>query len=198
MLSTIALVVAGLSTSHKIGARGRRRRVHHLRARLVVRAAAANPNFPGKHIGLFVTVSASLLRRDARARCSSSGRGERSRRGKRQQSSRPRRPPRPRRRPRRSRRPRQATGDPAAGKAVFASAGCAGCHTLKAAGSTGTVGPNLDELKPARRIVKNQVIDGGGPMPAFESQLSRDADPERRRVRVRVDALLDGAAKTAP
>jgi mono/diheme cytochrome c family protein len=34
----------------------------------------------------------------------------------------------------------------AAGKEVFASAGCGGCHTLKDAGSTGNVGPNLDQL----------------------------------------------------
>ena len=26
---------------------------------------------------------------------------------------------------------------------------CASCHTLAAAGSTGTVGPNLDQLKPS-------------------------------------------------
>jgi cytochrome c551/c552 len=39
-----------------------------------------------------------------------------------------------------------ATGDPTAGKAVFASAGCAACHTLKAAAATGTVGPDLDNL----------------------------------------------------
>ena len=42
-----------------------------------------------------------------------------------------------------------AAGDAAAGKEVFASAGCAGCHTLADAGSTGTVGPNLDEAKPS-------------------------------------------------
>jgi mono/diheme cytochrome c family protein len=36
-------------------------------------------------------------------------------------------------------------GDPAAGKEVFASAGgCGGCHTFKAAGSSGTIGPDLD------------------------------------------------------
>ena len=29
-------------------------------------------------------------------------------------------------------------------------AGCGGCHTLEAAGSTGHVGPNLDEAQPAR------------------------------------------------
>ena len=32
----------------------------------------------------------------------------------------------------------------AAGKSIFTSAGCVGCHTLAAAGATGTVGPNLD------------------------------------------------------
>ena len=30
---------------------------------------------------------------------------------------------------------------------------CAGCHTLSAAGATGTVGPNLDQLKPTVAIV---------------------------------------------
>ena len=35
-------------------------------------------------------------------------------------------------------------GDAAAGKEVFASAGCAGCHTFKAAGSSATIGPDLD------------------------------------------------------
>ena len=39
-----------------------------------------------------------------------------------------------------------AKGNPAAGKAVFASAGCGGCHTFKPAGSNGNVGPKLDNL----------------------------------------------------
>src|SRR5919201_3021676 len=39
-----------------------------------------------------------------------------------------------------------AKGDPAAGKQLYASNGCAGCHTFKPAGSTGKVGPNLDNL----------------------------------------------------
>jgi mono/diheme cytochrome c family protein len=37
-----------------------------------------------------------------------------------------------------------ATGDPAAGKTVFASSGCAACHTFAPAGASGTVGPDLD------------------------------------------------------
>jgi cytochrome c553 len=63
-------------------------------------------------------------------------------------------------------------GDPAAGKQVFASAGCTGCHTLKAAHATGTVGPNLDQLKPPYATIVHQVEVGGGPMPAFKNTLS--------------------------
>ena len=58
------------------------------------------------------------------------------------------------------------------GKQVFASAGCAGCHTLKDAGATGTVGPNLDQLKPSEAAVAKQVTNGGGAMPSFKSTLS--------------------------
>ncbi len=65
-----------------------------------------------------------------------------------------------------------SAGDPVAGKAVFASAGCSGCHTLKAANATGTVGPNLDQLKPALAAIIHQVNNGGGVMPAFKGSLS--------------------------
>jgi glucose dehydrogenase/mono/diheme cytochrome c family protein len=47
------------------------------------------------------------------------------------------------------------------------STNCGTCHTLAAAGTTGTVGPNLDQLKPSESIVEHQVINGGGGMPAF-------------------------------
>jgi len=63
-------------------------------------------------------------------------------------------------------------GNPAAGKKIFASAGCNGCHTLKAANATGTVGPNLDQLKPPYPKIVHQVEVGGGPMPAFKNTLS--------------------------
>ena len=54
-----------------------------------------------------------------------------------------------------------------AGKAVFTSNGCASCHTLKAAGATGTVGPDLDKLpayakqagKPLEAFVKESIVD---------------------------------------
>jgi mono/diheme cytochrome c family protein len=58
------------------------------------------------------------------------------------------------------------------GKQVFASAGCGSCHTLKAAGATGTVGPNLDAAKPTETKAETQVTNGGGGMPPFKGQLS--------------------------
>lgn len=57
------------------------------------------------------------------------------------------------------------------GKAIF-KAECASCHTLKAAGTTGTVGPNLDQLKPSEARVARQVTNGGAVMPAFKGKLS--------------------------
>jgi cytochrome c6 len=68
--------------------------------------------------------------------------------------------------------PSQGAGDPAAGKTVFSSAGCVSCHTLADAGSTGTVGPNLDAVKPSHEKVVTQVTNGGGGMPPFKDSLS--------------------------
>jgi mono/diheme cytochrome c family protein len=59
-----------------------------------------------------------------------------------------------------------------AGDAIFKQAGCAGCHTLRAAQSTGTTGPNLDQLKPSADVVERQVRNGGGGMPSFTGRLS--------------------------
>ena len=65
----------------------------------------------------------------------------------------------------------EAAGDPAAGEQVYASAGCGGCHTLEAAGSSGSVGPNLDESQPDAELVIDRVTNGAGAMPAFKDQL---------------------------
>jgi cytochrome c6 len=57
----------------------------------------------------------------------------------------------------------------AEGKTVFTT-NCGSCHTLKAAGTSGTIGPNLDELEPDLATVEHQVVNGGGPMPAFGNE----------------------------
>ena len=63
-------------------------------------------------------------------------------------------------------------GDPTAGKQVFTSAGCVGCHTLADANAHGTVGPNLDQAKPDYRLATARVTLGKGGMPSFKGQLS--------------------------
>jgi cytochrome c6 len=70
------------------------------------------------------------------------------------------------------------TAQIAAGKKVFETAGCKSCHTLKEAGATGTIGPNLDQIKPGEATVVQFVTNGYNgvgaavPMPSFEGQLS--------------------------
>ena len=44
---------------------------------------------------------------------------------------------------------------------------CGTCHVLKAARSTGDIGPDLDSLKPSEEQVKGVVTEGLGVMPAF-------------------------------
>jgi cytochrome c1 len=81
-------------------------------------------------------------------------------------------------------------GDAAAGQQVFASNGCGGCHTFQPAGSSGTTGPDLDELsdlaenanQPLADFTRtsitspNEYVEEGFPegvMPAYD-QLSDD------------------------
>jgi mono/diheme cytochrome c family protein len=46
------------------------------------------------------------------------------------------------------------------GKQLFTST-CGGCHTLAAAGTHGSAGPNLDDLKPDKVRVLNAIMHGG-------------------------------------
>ena len=63
-----------------------------------------------------------------------------------------------------------AAEKPTDGKSIF-TANCGSCHTLADAGTTGTVGPNLDDIKPTKDKVVTQVTNGGGAMPAFKDSL---------------------------
>jgi len=58
------------------------------------------------------------------------------------------------------------------GAQVWAQTGCGSCHTLAAAGASGNVGPNLDQLRPSAAAVAAQVSTGGGGMPPFGHVLS--------------------------
>ena len=69
--------------------------------------------------------------------------------------------------------PKVGAGGPD-GAAIFAAAGCGGCHTLKAANSTGNVGPNLDDAKPSKELVIDRVTNGMGAMPSFSDSYTPD------------------------
>jgi mono/diheme cytochrome c family protein len=160
----VSLVVAALSTGNKIG-------LAVVGGAFILFALVSSfvlptryPDFPGRHVGWFVAasilffvamLSAVLVfgkeKGEARAAAPATTQTTSS-------------TPAPA--------PSTGQGDPAAGKTVFAKAGCGACHTLKAAGSSGTVGPNLDQLKPPFDRVVHQVEVGGGPMPAFKGVLS--------------------------
>ena len=62
-------------------------------------------------------------------------------------------------------------GKEADGKTLFTD-NCGGCHTLADAGTSGQVGPNLDQVKAPRDRVETQVTNGGAAMPAFKGKLS--------------------------
>ena len=159
----LALVVADLSSGHKLG-------LAAVGAAFIVFALVSSfvlprriPNFPGRFLGLYVTVSALFFVAMISA-VLIFGKEKKEAAGESQAASTTAAQTTPA--------PPSAKGDPTAGKTVFASAGCATCHTLKDAGSHGTVGPDLDQLKPPEARIVTQVENGGGPMPAFKGQLS--------------------------
>jgi quinohemoprotein ethanol dehydrogenase len=63
-------------------------------------------------------------------------------------------------------------GNAEAGKAIYAEQGCGGCHVFEPAGSSGTVGPNLDDSDVDFEGAVEQIRNGGGGMPAFGDKLN--------------------------
>ncbi|NYT62339.1 cytochrome c [Alcaligenaceae bacterium] len=64
------------------------------------------------------------------------------------------------------------------GKALFKSGAvpaCAICHTMEDAEASGTIGPDLDELKPDFEQVKKMMKEGAGAMPSFAATLDDKA-----------------------
>jgi mono/diheme cytochrome c family protein len=182
MLSTVALVVAGLSTANKIGLAcvGLAFITFALISSFVL--PRRYPDFPGRHLGWFVAVcvlffvamiSAVLyFDQDTSESTGTASTATTTTTAPPTTTTPTTTAPGATTTAPTTTAPAPTQGDATAGKAVFASAGCGGCHTLKAAGSTGTVGPNLDQLKPPLQRIVLQVDNGGGPMPAFKGQLT--------------------------
>lgn len=159
----LALVVADLSSGHKVG-------LAVVGAAFIVFALVSSfvlprrmPNFPGRFMGLYLTIAVlffvamlAAVLIFGKEKSEAAGEGHETTTAAAQTTP----------------APPSAKGDATAGKAVFARAGCASCHTLKDAGAHGTIGPNLDRLKPPEARIVTQVENGGGPMPAFKGQLS--------------------------
>ena len=128
-----------------------------------------NPDFPGKRLGLFVLVAALLFLGTMAGVIFFAKEGEEEHGAEATETHGTETGEAPATSTEASGTP---AGDAAAGEAVFASAGCGGCHTLEAAGSSGNVGPNLDEAKPDQALVIDRVTHGKSPMPSFAGQLS--------------------------
>jgi mono/diheme cytochrome c family protein len=87
-----------------------------------------------------------------------------------------------------------SSGSSSPGAKVFADADCGSCHTLDAAGSSGSIGPNLDDASPSFDEVVAKVKSGGGGMPSFEGELS---EQEIRDVATFVSGGDQGEARAA-
>jgi mono/diheme cytochrome c family protein len=68
----------------------------------------------------------------------------------------------------------QSTDLVAAGRDLFNTWSCSACHTLSDAGSSGAVGPSLDNPGLTHDFIVNRVTNGSGPMPSFGGQISED------------------------
>lgn len=75
-------------------------------------------------------------------------------------------------------------GNPARGRSVFATLGCGSCHTLAAAATTGTIGPNLDVSLKGKNasFVEQSLLDPNAvvakgyernTMPTFKATLTK-------------------------
>jgi Cytochrome C oxidase, cbb3-type, subunit III len=60
------------------------------------------------------------------------------------------------------------------GAMIFSEQGCGSCHTFSPAGSSGTIGPSLDDSDVDFDGAVQQIRDGGGAMPAFKDKLSEE------------------------
>jgi mono/diheme cytochrome c family protein len=92
-----------------------------------------------------------------------------------------------------------AAGDAAAGKTVFASNNCASCHTFKPAGSSGTVGPDLDTAPAADAqkagmsldaFVRQSIVDPNAYVPSGYAQGIMPTDFGQKLTTTQLDDLV--------
>ena len=114
------------------------------------------PNFPGKHVWAYVGVVAGFFAAMMLVIVFVA-------REQTEASAEPQKPtptaPAPPSPPSSSPAPPAPAGNAAAGKAVFAANGCGACHTFTPAGSSGTVGPNLDDLAANAKTANRGSLD---------------------------------------
>jgi mono/diheme cytochrome c family protein len=95
--------------------------------------------------------------------------------------------------------PPEAPGGP--GGQVFANNGCGSCHTLSAAESTGTVGPDLDEVIPgqsAARVEESIVDPEAEPAQGFPTGVMPEDYEEQipeEDLKLLVDFLIENAGQ---
>jgi mono/diheme cytochrome c family protein len=169
-------VVLGLSTAQELGLAGVAAAFIAFAVVSAFVLPARDPGFPGRRLGLFVAVTTLFLVAMIAAilvlarEPEEEGGPETTPAGETQGETQPQET----QGTQETETAAEVEGDPAAGEEVFASAQCGGCHVLSAAGTSGTVGPDLDQAKPEYDAIVTQVTNGGGGMPAFGGQLSEE------------------------
>jgi mono/diheme cytochrome c family protein len=142
----------------------------------------ARPDFPGRSVKLFVLVSLIFTVGMLSAIIALAKEPKEHEAATETTTSQPAAPP-----------PPAAAGNAAAGKTLFASNGCASCHTFRPAGATGKVGPDLDNVaadakkagQPLDAYVHESIVDPNayvvpgfpkGVMPSFSSLSPQQVD----------------------
>ena len=100
--------------------------------------------------------------------------------------------------------PPTAPGGP--GGQVFASNGCAACHTMAAAQSAGNVGPNFDEALPGQSasMIRQSIVDpqakitAGFPSGVMPANYGDSIDPKDLDLLVNFLATCSGQGTSAP
>jgi mono/diheme cytochrome c family protein len=115
------------------------------------------PQYPGRHLGWFIAATlvffvamlgaVEVFAAESEEEAATTGTGP-ERPGMTTSTTQP--PP-----------PAAPAGNPTAGKAVFSAQGCASCHTFSAAGATGKVGPDLDNVLKGKdaAFIHESIVD---------------------------------------